>query len=91
MVFLAKCLICIALVMAALQWRPLTAPAPTPAHSARPAGAPQPPRRPQLDEAAHSLVQAGVDALATTARDKCLANPRECAAALQRLQALRER
>jgi len=88
LVFLAKCLICIALVIVALQLRPLETPAPS--RAARGAAAPQPPRRPQMDETARSLMQSGMDALAAAARDKCLDNPRDCATMLQRLPAMRE-
>lgn len=87
MVFLLKCLVCIALVVAALEWRAVDGPpVPPPAETRGRAAAPRPPRRPQLDETAKDLAQAGADALIAAARDRCLAAPRDCAAALQRLQ-----
>jgi hypothetical protein len=84
--FLIKSLACIAIVLFALQWREAEGPAPAPESHARVAAPPKPPRRPQIEESAREWVQAGADALATAARDKCLAAPRDCAAALQRLQ-----
>jgi hypothetical protein len=87
-VFLLKCLVCIALVVFALEWRGADAPATGQVPSeARPrAAAPRPPRRPQFEESARDLAQVGADALVAAARDRCLAAPRDCAAALQRLQ-----
>lgn len=82
MVFWAKCLICILLVCVALEWRPIGASSQGVGTVAKP----QPPRRPRLEDATRSLVQAGSDALVSAARDKCLAAPRDCAAALQRFQ-----
>ncbi|QGM98394.1 hypothetical protein [Methylocystis parvus] len=88
MVFLLKCLACIALVLVALEWRGEDAP--TAHHAAGDAhgrvGAPKPPRRPQFEDTARDMAQAGADALVAAARDRCLAAPRDCAAALQRLQ-----
>jgi hypothetical protein len=82
--FLLKSLICIGLVLFALGWPNLEVSPP----ASRPQGsaaAPKPPRRPQLPESARDLAQAGADALLAAARDKCLASPRDCAAALQTL------
>lgn len=84
MVFLLKCAACIALVLYVLQWR---APDPAPpAPSSVAAERQKPSRRPQIGQTAKEWTQAGADALASAARDKCLSNPRECAALLQRLQ-----
>jgi hypothetical protein len=88
LVFLLKCLVCIALVMFALEWRGADRPNPTQSATearGRPA-APKPPRRPSIEDNARNLAQAGADALVATARDRCLSAPRDCAAALQRLQ-----
>lgn len=86
--FLLKCLVCIALVIVALQWRGPEGPtsAQAPAEARGRVAAPKPPRRPQIEESARDLAQAGGDALIAAARDRCLASPRDCAAALQRLQ-----
>jgi hypothetical protein len=81
--FLLKSLICIGLVLFALGWPNVDAP-PVP-HSRMTAAAPQPPRRPQVQDHAQDLAQAGADALMAAARDKCLAAPRDCAALLQSL------
>ncbi len=87
LVFLAKCAICILIVLVALQWRADHAPvarkgvalgASAPQHAA---GFVQ-----DALESASSLIRAGGDALAGAARDKCLAAPRECLAAAQRVQ-----
>lgn len=85
MVFLLKCLACIALVIVALEWRGADSPLP-PAETRSRTAAPKPPRRPQIEESARELAQAGADAVIAAARDRCLAAPRDCAAALQRLQ-----
>jgi hypothetical protein len=82
--FLLKSLICIGLVLFALGW-PEVEPAPTAPHGRAVAAAPQPPRRPQIQDHARDLAQAGADALMGAARDKCLAAPRDCAALLQSL------
>ncbi len=86
--FLFKCVVCIALVIVALEWRgdggPSSAQAPAGTHGR--VAAPKPPRRPQIEESARDLAQAGADALAAAARDRCLSAPRDCAAVLQRLQ-----
>lgn len=84
MIFLLKCLACIAIVIFAVQWRE-EAGAPTRDSHAHVA-APKPPRRPSIEESAREWAQAGADALASAARDKCLAAPRDCAATLQRMQ-----
>jgi hypothetical protein len=83
--FLLKSFLCIALVVLALQWREEETRPPATGARQRLA-APRPPRRPPIDETAHELVQSGADALVAAARDRCLASPRDCAAALQRLQ-----
>lgn len=86
MVFLAKCAICILLVLVALQWRGDHAP--NPQKSAARAVAPQDAGgfvQSVIDGAA-SLARAGGDALAVAARDKCLAAPRDCLSAAQRVQ-----
>lgn len=88
MVFLLKCFICIALVVFALEWRGpegTVAPQKPPEALGRVAP-PKPPRRPHLDENLRDLAQSGADALVATVRDRCLSAPRDCAAALQRLQ-----
>ncbi|WP_442754320.1 hypothetical protein ACNHKD_15185 [Methylocystis sp. JAN1] len=88
MLFLLKCLVCIALVIAALEWRGADGPdsVQAPAGARGRVAAPKPPRRPQIEESARDLAQAGADALVAAARDRCLSAPRDCAAALQRLQ-----
>lgn len=88
MFFFLKCMVCIALVIVALQWRGADGPAsvPAPAEARGRVAAPTPPRRPRIEESARDLAQAGADALIAAARDRCLAAPRDCAAALQRLQ-----
>jgi hypothetical protein len=83
--FLIKSLVCIAIVLIALQWRAVDQPAPGPESRAR-VSAPKPSRRPSIDESAGVWVQAGADAMISAARDKCIAAPRDCAAMLQRLQ-----
>jgi hypothetical protein len=82
---LIKCIACIALVLAALHWRAVDAPGSASEPHSR-AAAPKPPRRPQIEDGARELLQAGANALVSAARDRCLASPRDCAAALQRLQ-----
>jgi hypothetical protein len=86
--FLLKCLLCIALVILALQWRGADGrgAASTPTGARERVAAPKPPRRPQIEESARNLAQAGADALIAAARDRCLSAPRDCAATLQRLQ-----
>ena len=87
MFFLLKSLICIGLVLFALGWPEVEPGSPaTPApHGRAVAAAPPPPRRPQIQDHARDLAQAGADALLAAARDKCLAAPRDCAALLQSL------
>jgi hypothetical protein len=82
--FLLKSLICIGLVLFALGWPDVELSSPAPRRTAG-AAAPQPPRRPQLQDSARDLAQAGADALIASARDKCLAAPHDCAALLQSL------
>jgi hypothetical protein len=84
--FLLKCAACIALVLFLLQSRDVEPPPGPASDSHARAAAPRPPRRPQFDESARELMQAGADALAEAARDRCLSAPRDGAAALQRLQ-----
>lgn len=84
MFFLLKCIACIAIVIFALQWRESETPATRESHAR--VTAPKPPRRPSIEDSAREWAQAGVDALASAAREKCLAAPRDCAATLQRLQ-----
>ncbi|MBL1258331.1 hypothetical protein [Methylocystis sp. Sn-Cys] len=83
MIFLLKCLACIAIVIFAVQWREPEAPT---RESHAHAAAPKPPRRPSIEDSAREWAQAGADALVSAAREKCLAAPRDCAATLQRLQ-----
>ena len=83
LVFLIKCAVCILLVFVALQWRADEAPVVKKTAAARhdkqqKAGG-------LVGEVA-SLVHAGGDALAGAARDKCLAAPRDCLSAAQRVQ-----
>lgn len=89
MFFLAKCAVCILLVFIVIQWRgDATSPAPK-SVAARPAGPLRVGVGGLLDEAlqsAASLLRAGGDALADAARDKCVAAPRACLSAAQRLQ-----
>jgi hypothetical protein len=87
LVFLAKCTICILLVCVALQWRADHAPL-APKSAAARASTPQNASGFVQDviERASSLSRAGGAALAGAARDKCLAAPRECLSAAQRLQ-----
>jgi len=90
LVFLAKCALCILLVCVALQWRPLGAP-PTPGNAASAvARRGSPPAEKglarQAADAANSLMRAGVEAATEAVRDKCLAAPRDCLSAAQRLQ-----
>jgi hypothetical protein len=82
--FLLKSLICIGLVLFALGWPDAEFARPAP-HGRAAGVAPQPPRRPQIQDHARNLAQAGADALMSAARDKCLASPRDCAALLQSL------
>jgi hypothetical protein len=88
LVFLLKSLVCIALVIFALQWRGVdrSIPAQTANEARGRTSAPKPPRRPSIEENARDLAQNGADALIAAARDRCLSAPRDCAAALQRLQ-----
>ena len=83
LVFLAKCAICILLVCVALQWRPQGAPLSAARHGA-PASEGGFAR--QAMGAANSLMRGGVEAFADATREKCLAAPRECLSAAQRLQ-----
>jgi hypothetical protein len=85
LVFLIKSLVCIAIVLFALQWRGVDQPAASPESPAR-GSAQKPSRRPSIDEGARDLVRTGTDAMIAAARDKCFSAPRDCAAALQRLQ-----
>jgi hypothetical protein len=82
--FLLKSLICIGLVLFALGWPDVEPSSPAPRRAAGVAP-PAPPRRPQIQDSARDLAQAGADALIAAARDKCLAAPRDCAALLQSL------
>jgi hypothetical protein len=86
LVFLVKCGICILLVLVALQWRGDHAPnlqksASRAAAQHEAGGFVQ-----GVIDGAASLVRAGGDALAVAARDKCLAAPRDCLSAAQRVQ-----
>lgn len=84
MFFLLKSLICIGVVLFALGWPGAEVQPGAP--QGRPTGAAsRAARHPQIDERARTLAQAGADALAAAARDKCLASPRDCAALLQSL------
>jgi len=87
LVFLAKCAICILLVCVALQWRADHAPV-APKSAAVRASAPQHAAGFVQDaiEKASALIRAGGDAIAGAARDKCLAAPRDCLSAAQRVQ-----
>ncbi|PPD44622.1 MAG: hypothetical protein CTY15_06665 [Methylocystis sp.] len=85
MFFLVKCLACIALVLVALQWRGADEAPRALAQRSRAVSAGHAPQKAQMDAAARGLVQAGADALVSAARERCLAAPRDCAAALQRL------
>ncbi len=85
MFFLVKSLICIALVLMALGWPDVGAR--SPASEPRPrALAARAAHKPQIEESAREAALAGTDALISAARDRCLSNPRDCAALLQRLQ-----
>jgi hypothetical protein len=87
LVFLAKCAICILLVLVALQWRGDHAPNRQKSAATRAAAQQEAGGFVQgfIDGAA-SIVQAGGDALAVAARDKCIAAPRDCLSAAQRVQ-----
>lgn len=87
LVFLAKCAICILLVCVALQWRADHAPV-APKSAAVHASSPQHAAGfvQVAIEKASALIHAGGDALAGAARDKCLAAPRDCLSAAQRVQ-----
>jgi hypothetical protein len=87
LVFLAKCAICILLVCVALQWRADHAPV-APKSAAVRASAPQHAAGFVQDaiEKASTLIRGAGDALAGAARDKCLAAPRDCLSAAQRVQ-----
>jgi hypothetical protein len=84
LVFLIKCAICILLVFVALQWRAEDAPVARKSAVARhekqqkPGGG--------IVEDIASLLHSGGDALAGALRDKCLAAPRDCISAAQKLQ-----
>lgn len=81
--FLIKCAVCILLVFVALQWRADEAPVAKKSAVAhhekrlKPGG---------IVEDVSSLLHAGGDALAGAVRDKCLAAPRDCLSAAQKLQ-----
>jgi hypothetical protein len=83
LVFLVKCAICILLVFVALQWRADDAPAAKKSGVARHEKQQKPGG---LVEDVASLLHAGGDVLAGAVRDKCLAAPRDCVSAAQRLQ-----
>jgi len=85
--FLAKCAVCILLVFILVQWRGDAMPTAPKSVAARPAG--QQHVGGLLEDAlqsATSLLRAGGDALAGAAKDKCMAAPRACLSAAQRLQ-----
>ncbi|MGE0196954.1 MAG: hypothetical protein AB7P48_15185, partial [Methylocystis sp.] len=86
LVFLAKCAICILLVLIALQWRADDAPNMQKSAAARSAAQKKAGLAGDVAAGAASLVRDGGDALANAARDKCLAAPRDCLLAAQRLQ-----
>ncbi len=83
--FLLKCFACIGFVLFVLGW-PGVETAPGAAQTQTRASVAKPTRRPQLEERARDLAQAGADALVAAARDKCLSAPRDCAALLQNYQ-----
>jgi hypothetical protein len=83
LVFLIKCAVCILLVFVALQWRADNAPGAKQSAVARHEKQQKPGG---IVEDVASLLRAGGDALAGAARDKCLAAPRDCLSAAQRLQ-----
>lgn len=86
--FVIRCMFCIALVYAAVQWRaaPPTGARPPAAHiAAKPQAAPQ--TGPARDDAVRALLRSGVDGLTASAREWCLSAPRDCVAMLQRAQA----
>lgn len=85
MFFLIKSLICIGLVLFALGWPGAELSTPAPRGRVVVTAPQAAARRPQITEHARDLAQAGADALAATARDKCLSSPRDCAALLQTL------
>jgi len=82
--FFLKSLICIGLVLFALGWPGAVVSPLAPPRSAS-TSAQQERRRPQIEDHARDLAQAGADALVAAARDKCLASPRDCAILLQSL------
>jgi hypothetical protein len=85
--FLLKCLACIAIVILALHWRAADGTASAPeSHSRAPAAKSAVPHHPPIEGSAKELIRAGANAAMSAARDKCLSAPRDCAAALQRLQ-----
>lgn len=88
LVFLVKCAICILLVFVALQWRADDAPAAKKSAVARHEKQQKPSG---IVEDVSSLLHAGGDALAGAVRDKCLAAPRDCLSAAQRLQSAADR
>lgn len=88
LVFLIKCAVCILLVFVALQWRADNAPVAKQSAVAR--------HEKQQNaggfvEGVASLLHAGGEALAGAARDKCLAAPRDCLSAAQRLRSAADR
>lgn len=83
MVFLIKCAICILLVVVALLWRADDAPV---ARNSAAARHEKQQKAGGIIEDFASLIHAGGDALAGAARDKCLAAPRDCLSAAQKLQ-----
>ncbi|MGJ0509819.1 MAG: hypothetical protein ACR652_22385 [Methylocystis sp.] len=92
MVFLLKSFACIALVLFALGWRGFGAPDAVPErslHGAASRDAAGAARHAAAADRPQNLAQAGVDALFSAARDKCLASPRDCAALLQNLPSAR--
>jgi hypothetical protein len=83
LVFLIKCAICILLVFVALQWRADDAPV---AKKSAVARHEKQQKAGGIVEDAASLIHAGGDALAGALRDKCLAAPRDCLSAAQKIQ-----
>lgn len=84
--FMIRCVLCIALVYAAVQWR--VAPSPASRGGAGHATArSRPEPAPALDAASRALLQSGAERLTASAREWCLSAPKDCVAMLARTQA----
>lgn len=84
--FMIRCVLCIALVYAAVQLRGAPSPA-SRAGDGHTTARSRPEPIPALDAAAHAIFASGAERLTASAREWCLSAPKDCVAMLQRTQA----